>query len=42
MLCASAAEVKKWKDLGALLLAYSSDVEILHSGFSRAMAELKA
>ncbi len=41
MLCASAAEVKKWKDLGALLLAYSSDAEILHAGFSRAMAELK-
>lgn len=42
MLCASAAEVRKWKDLGALLLAYSSDADILHAGFSRAMAELKA
>lgn len=41
MLCASADEVRKWKDLGALLLAYSSDADILHSGFSRAMAELK-
>ena len=41
MLCASAAEVKKWQDLGALLLAYSSDADILHSGFSRAIAELK-
>lgn len=41
MLCASAAEVKKWKDLGALLLAYSSDADILHAGFSRAMADLK-
>lgn len=41
MLCFSAAEVKKWKELGALILAYSSDAEILHSGFSKAMAELK-
>ena len=41
MLCSSAAEVKKWKAAGALLLAYSSDADILHSGFSRAMAELK-
>lgn len=41
MLCSSSAEVKKWKAAGALLLAYSSDADILHSGFSRAMAELK-
>ena len=41
MLCATAAEVKKWRDAGALLLAYSSDADILHSGFSRAMAELR-
>ena len=41
MLCASAAEVKKWKDAGALLLAYSSDVDVLHSGFSRAMKDLR-
>lgn len=41
MLCSSATEVMKWKKAGALLLAYSSDADILHSGFSRAMAELK-
>ncbi len=41
MLCATAAEVKKWQAAGALLLAYSSDADILHGGFSRAMAELK-
>jgi len=41
MLCSSASEVKKWKDLGALLLAYSSDADILHQGFSNAMVELK-
>ena len=26
---------------GALLLAYSSDVDVLQTGFSRAMADLK-
>lgn len=42
MLAFSAAEVKKWKEAGALILAYSSDAEMLHAGFSRAMAELKS
>jgi 2-dehydro-3-deoxyglucarate aldolase/4-hydroxy-2-oxoheptanedioate aldolase len=41
MLASSAAEVKKWKDAGALLLAYSSDVEMLHGGFSAMMRQLK-
>jgi 2-keto-3-deoxy-L-rhamnonate aldolase RhmA len=41
MLAFSAAEVKKWQAAGALILAYSSDAEILHGGFSRAMKELK-
>jgi 2-keto-3-deoxy-L-rhamnonate aldolase RhmA len=42
MLAGSAAEVKKWKDAGALLLAYSSDVEMLHGGFSAMMRQLKS
>jgi 2-keto-3-deoxy-L-rhamnonate aldolase RhmA len=41
MLAGSAAEVKKWKDAGALLLAYSSDVEMLHGGFTAMMKQLK-
>jgi 2-keto-3-deoxy-L-rhamnonate aldolase RhmA len=41
MLAFSAEQARKWKDAGALLLAYSSDVDTLHSGFSRAMAEIK-
>jgi 2-keto-3-deoxy-L-rhamnonate aldolase RhmA len=41
MLVSSAAEAKKWKDAGALLLAYSSDAEMLLSGFSRAITALK-
>ena len=27
---------------GALILAYSSDADMLHAGFTRAMAELKS
>ena len=42
MLAGSAAEVKRWKDAGALLLAYSSDVEMLHGGFSAMMKQLKS
>lgn len=41
MLAFSQAEVKKWKDAGALILAYSSDTDMLHSGFTRAMKDLK-
>jgi 2-keto-3-deoxy-L-rhamnonate aldolase RhmA len=41
MLCSTAAEVRKWREAGALLLAYSSDADMLHAGYSRAMAELK-
>jgi 2-keto-3-deoxy-L-rhamnonate aldolase RhmA len=41
MLCATPAEVRQWREAGALLLAYASDVEVLHAGFSKAMAELK-
>jgi len=41
MLVNSAEQAQQWKKEGALLLAYSSDVEILHSGFSQAMARIK-
>jgi 2-keto-3-deoxy-L-rhamnonate aldolase RhmA len=41
MLTASAEEARKWKDAGALLLAYASDVDVLRSAFSRAMTEIK-
>ncbi|WP_431285130.1 HpcH/HpaI aldolase family protein [Humitalea sp. 24SJ18S-53] len=42
MLCFSPEQVKQWKDAGALLLAYSSDVDMLHDGFTKAMKHLKA
>jgi 2-keto-3-deoxy-L-rhamnonate aldolase RhmA len=41
MLCFSPEQVRQWKEAGALLLAYSSDVEMLHEGFSTAMKRLK-
>ncbi len=37
----SAAQARQWKEAGALLLAYSSDADVLHGGFARAMAEIK-
>lgn len=41
MLTASAEEARRWKEAGALLLAYASDVEVLFGGFRRAMADIK-
>ena len=41
MLCFSPEQVAQWREAGALLLAYSSDVEMLHDGFSAAMKRLK-
>jgi 2-keto-3-deoxy-L-rhamnonate aldolase RhmA len=42
MLVSSADDAKRWKAAGALLLAYSSDAEILLSGFSRAIVQIKS
>jgi 2-keto-3-deoxy-L-rhamnonate aldolase RhmA len=41
MLVSSAEQLEQWKKAGALLLAYSSDVEMLHGGFSAAMKKIK-
>lgn len=41
MLAMDAADVRRWRDAGALLLAYGSDVEVLRDGFARAMAGIK-
>ena len=41
MLVSSQAQAKQWKDAGALLLVYLSDVEIMHTGFSQAMAQIR-
>lgn len=41
MLVSSAAQARQWKEAGALLLAYSSDADVLAGGFARAMADIK-
>ena len=41
MLASSFEQVQQWKQAGALLLAYSSDAEVLRSGFSQAMVRIK-
>jgi 2-keto-3-deoxy-L-rhamnonate aldolase RhmA len=41
MLVSSAEQLDQWRKAGALLLAYSSDVEMLHGGFSAAMKKFK-
>lgn len=41
MLVFSAEQARKWKDAGALLLVYRSEVDMLHTGYSQAMAEIR-
>jgi 2-keto-3-deoxy-L-rhamnonate aldolase RhmA len=41
MLCSSQEQAQQWKEAGALILAYASDTEILHSGYSQAIAKIK-
>lgn len=41
MLVNSFEQMQQWRDAGALLLAYSSDAEILYSGYSAAMKRIK-
>jgi len=41
MLVSSQQQALQWKEAGALLLVYSSDAEMLHGGFSEAMAKIR-
>ncbi len=41
MLVGSAGQAQQWKEAGALLLVYWSDAEMLHHGFSQAMAKIR-
>src|SRR3954466_12369377 len=41
MLVSSAEQARQWKEAGALLLVYWSDAEMLHHGFSQAMAKIR-
>ena len=42
MLVNSPEQTKQWRDAGALLLAYSNEVEVLHQAYSQAMKKLRA
>lgn len=41
MLVNSFEQLQRWRDAGALLLAYSSDADILYSGYATAMKRIK-
>ena len=41
MLCSSHGQAQQWKVSGALLLAYSSDSEVLHGAYGQAIARIK-
>ena len=41
MLVGSFEEMQKWKEAGVLLLAYSSDADVLYRGYSAAMKQIK-
>jgi hypothetical protein len=41
MLVSSFEEMQRWKAAGVTLLAYSSDADILFSGYSSAMKRIK-
>jgi 2-dehydro-3-deoxyglucarate aldolase/4-hydroxy-2-oxoheptanedioate aldolase len=41
MLVSSPEQARQWKDAGALLLVYQSDVEVMHTGFSQAMSQIR-
>jgi 2-keto-3-deoxy-L-rhamnonate aldolase RhmA len=41
MLVSSAEQARQWKEAGALILAYASEVDVLHDAFEQAMARIK-
>src|SRR5689334_24564631 len=41
MLCSSQEQAQQWKAAGALLLAYSSDTEVLQGAYRQAMSRIK-
>ena len=41
MLCSSQEQAQQWKEAGALILAYASDTEVLHSAYSQAIVKIK-
>jgi 2-keto-3-deoxy-L-rhamnonate aldolase RhmA len=41
MLCATHEQAQQWKEAGALLLAYSSDSEVLHGAYRQSVTKIK-
>jgi 2-keto-3-deoxy-L-rhamnonate aldolase RhmA len=41
MLVQTQEQARQWKEAGVLLLAYSSETEMLHSGFKQALAKIR-
>jgi hypothetical protein len=41
MLVGSFEEMRKWKEAGVLLLAYSSDADVLYRGYSPVIKQIK-
>jgi 2-dehydro-3-deoxyglucarate aldolase/4-hydroxy-2-oxoheptanedioate aldolase len=41
MLCATHEQAQQWKEAGALLLAYSSDSEVLHGAYRQSITKIK-
>lgn len=41
MLVSSAEQAQQWKEAGALILAYSSEVDVLHRAYTDAMARIR-
>jgi 2-keto-3-deoxy-L-rhamnonate aldolase RhmA len=41
MLCSNHEQAQQWKEAGALILAYSSDSEVLHNAYRQAISRIK-
>jgi 2-keto-3-deoxy-L-rhamnonate aldolase RhmA len=41
MLCSTQEQAQQWKEAGALILAYASDSEILHTAYRQAIGKIK-
>ena len=41
MLCSNHEQAQQWKEAGALILAYSSDSEVLHTAYRQAISRIK-
>jgi hypothetical protein len=42
MLVGSAAQARQWRDVGVLLVNYSTEVNVLMDGYRSALAEIRS